>query len=163
MRRTYTNRLEGHKRFQEHPAGGQICRSSLPRDASGFPVLMRCKGTQDLVKDLVKEDNRLPASKNGAWKLISLYRDGTNLGDLAKIRDEYRLWIAQVDEWAASDNQRRRARRAGRDYGLIWRDSAFHRILDDGSTAPLDNQYQPIPVYQHHIRNLTSSSNNASS
>ncbi|MCJ1426415.1 hypothetical protein MMC29_004318 [Sticta canariensis] len=132
-------------------------------DASGFRILTRCKGTQDLIKDLVKEDNRLLASKTGAWKTISVYRDGTNLGDLAKVRDEYQFWIAKVDQWAASNNQRRRARRAGREPGMIWRDSAFHRILDDGSTAPLDNQYELNPVFQHHIRNLTSSSNNASS
>ena len=132
-------------------------------DASGFRVLTRCKGTQDLIRDLAKEDNRLPASKNGAWNCISVYRDGTNLGALATIRDEYKFWIAKVDQWAASNNQRRRARRAGREPGMIWRDSAFHQILDDGSTAPLDKGYELNPVYHHPIRNLTSSSNNASS
>lgn len=129
------------------------------KSRTGYRVLPRCKGTQDLIRGIVDEDTRVPASRNGAWKHISLYRNGTHLGSLAKIRDEYQLWIAKVDEWAASHNQRRRARREGRESGLVWQDSGFHRMLEDGSTEPVDTQYQLNPVYQYHVRSLPSSSN----
>lgn len=104
------------------------------------------------MKALIEEDGRLHAGKNGAWKLVSLFRMGTNLGTLAEIREEYSLWVDQVDIWAARNRQRRRARRDVRGSSLIWRDSKFHQVLPDGSTEPLDHHLQLDPVSQHHNR-----------
>lgn len=125
------------------------------KDPSGYRVLARCKGTQDLAKALVEEDDRLRSSgHNGAWKLVSLFRNGENLGTLDKIRDEYQFWIDQVDEWAARNHQRRRARRAPRGSGLLWRNSRFYQAMPDGTYVPLDDAYQLNPVNQHHNRGL---------
>lgn len=125
------------------------------KDPSGYRVLARCKGTQDLAKALVEEDDRLQSGFSGAWKLVSLFRNGENLGTLAKIRDEYGFWIDQVDEWAASNNQRRRARRCPRGSGLLWHNSKFYQAMPDGSYEPLDDAYQLNPVNQHHNRGPT--------
>lgn len=57
------------------------------------------------------------------------------------IRDEYQFWIDQVDEWAASNNQRRRARHGPPGSGLLWRNSKFYRAMPDGSYEPLDVNY----------------------
>lgn len=95
------------------------------------------------MKALIEEDHRLRSGQNGAWKLVSLFRNGTNLGTLAKIREEYSFWMVQVDEWAARNKQRRRARRTGRDSGLTCRDSEL-----------VSDVYQRDPISQYHNRDL---------
>lgn len=101
------------------------------------------------MKALLEEDGRLHSGKNGAWKLVSLFRMGTNLGTLAEIRDEFSFWVDQVDKWAAKNGQRRRARRDVRGSNLIWRDPKFQQVLPDGSTRPADH-LQLDPISQHH-------------
>lgn len=122
---------------------------------SGYRVLTRCKGTQEIIKALIEEDTRLAFGQNGAWKLFSLFRMGVDLGNLANIRDDYGFWVNQVDEWAAENKQRRRARRHVRSSGLIWRNSEFYQLQSDGSTEPVDDQHLRNPVYQHHSRTLS--------
>lgn len=130
----------------------QVCKASnwwpdlqirTNKEPSGYRVLTRCKGTQELMKALIEEDHRLRSGQNGAWKLVTLFRNGTNLGTLAKIREEYSFWIDQVDEWAARNKQRRRARRTGRGYGHTFRDS---ELVDGGC--------QRDHIFQYHNRVL---------
>lgn len=102
------------------------------------------------MKGLSEEDTRLHHGKCGAWVDFSMFRNGVNLGTLASIRQEYHFWVDLVDEWAARNNQRRRARRGGRKFGLVWRNSRFFKLLEDGTTEPLEDAHQLHPVNRHH-------------
>ncbi|MCJ1461437.1 hypothetical protein MMC07_000034 [Pseudocyphellaria aurata] len=80
------------------------------------------------------------------WSDIRLFRDGADLGTLAKIRDDYAAWADHLDGWAASAGQPRRARRAPTGSGLRWANGAFNRVLADGSLEKLDDQIHVDPA-----------------
>lgn len=119
----------------------------------GYEVLKRCKGTQQLVKALIEEDIRMRSTKCGTWKSVTVFRNGVDLGSMEKVRDEYQVWVGEVDKWASRNNQRRCTRRSRGSPGLIWQGKKLYRVLSDGSTELVDDlEHQPIPVYQHHMR-----------
>lgn len=118
----------------------------IKTESSGYKIVNRVKGTQELILALEAEDNRLRFGKSGAWKNLTVFRNGINLGTLAKIREDYHFWMNEMDAWAIRTGSRRRNRRAPRGSNLKWQDGDFYEVLADGSLKRLDDASQLNPV-----------------
>lgn len=121
----------------------QIASATSP---SGYRIIPRCKGPQILVQKMMAEDPRVRPAHLSLWSVVRLFRNGADLGSLARIRDDYTFWQDRLDEWARLNGQPRRARRCLVRSGLRWYNGAFHRVLPDGSLMKLDDQYQHNPT-----------------